>query len=67
MVELVFLTCRLFDPSECLERELLFYDVSLMACMMGAQPVMAKWASENPVWQVYSWKCRTVQSAEVKA
>lgn len=66
MIELVFVACLLFEPSECRERELIFYDVSLMACMMGAQPVLAKWAYDNPDWQVTRWMCRTLRSAETE-
>jgi len=64
MIELVFLTCLLSQPSECREREMIFYDVTMMSCMIGAQPELAKWAYEHPDWQITRWKCSMVQSVE---
>jgi len=64
MIALVFLTCQFSEPSECVERELIFYDVTLMTCLTGAQPVLAQWAGEHPDWQIANWKCRMVQTAE---
>ncbi|MEQ8255734.1 MAG: hypothetical protein RLO38_02050 [Roseovarius confluentis] len=67
MIELVFVTCLLLQPAECRERELIFYDVTLMSCTMGAQPVLARWSAENPGWQVNRWTCRMVRSADAEA
>lgn len=67
MIELAFMTCLLMEPSECQDRQMFFYDVSVMACVLGAQPVLAKWVQQHPGWHVARWKCRAVQSTESDA
>lgn len=67
MIELIFVTCLVTAPTECRERHLQFIDVSVMECMMGAQPQLAEWAVQNPKWQVGRWKCQNVLTAERKA
>ena len=37
-----------------------------MACMMGAQPELAKWVASHPNHTIQSWKCRTVSFAEME-
>ena len=63
MIELLFVTCLATAPdtsNTCRQRSLLFTDVSPMACMMGAQPQLAKWVNEHPGQRVASWKCRMI-------
>ena len=67
MVELLFVACLSGAPENCLERSLVFTDVTPMACMMGAQPELAKWAASHPNHTIQSWKCRTVSFAEMEA
>ncbi len=66
MIELLFVTCLNVSPNDCRERSMLFTDVTPMACMMGAQPELAKWANEHPNWNVGGWKCQQVQTAEIE-
>ena len=67
MIELLFVTCLNVSPTECRERSMLFTDITPMTCMVGAQPQLAQWVNEHPNWRVSHWKCRTVQTADVKA
>ena len=67
MVELLFVTCMAMaqsSPESCQQRSLLFTDVTPMACMMGAQPELAKWVNEHPGQRITSWKCRMVMMGE---
>lgn len=66
MVDLIFLACLLTAPEACEEKSMQFIDVTPMTCMMGAQPVLARWAVEHPQWQVTSWKCRDASRREVR-
>jgi hypothetical protein len=36
-----------------------------MACMMGAQPQLARWVSEHPNWRIAEWTCRPVEAREI--
>lgn len=60
MIELVFVVCLQSEPQICEERAMMFVDVTPMACMMGAQPQLAKWANEHPKWKVSGWKCGAI-------
>ncbi|AUC56096.1 MAG: hypothetical protein ACU0CC_08615 [Sagittula sp.] len=67
MIELLFVTCMATAPGDmdtCRERSLVFTDVTPMACMMGAQPQLARWVNEHPNERIQSWKCRTVDHSE---
>jgi hypothetical protein len=66
MIELVFIVCMSTTPQNCEERSLLYQDVTPAACMMGAQPELAKWTEGHPRWQIASWKCRTFKPGERK-
>lgn len=67
MIELIFVACLASAPDECNEQRLLFTDVSPMACMMGAQPQLAKWTQDWPGYEIQSWKCKMVNLAEKDA
>lgn len=59
MIELVFIACLLSAPDRCEERSLQYVNVSSpMACMMGAQPELARWLESHPRWRVTRWSCR---------
>ena len=60
MIELLFVVCLSTDPTACEERSLLYTDVSPMACAMGAQPELAKWAEGHPKFRIAKWRCRMV-------
>ncbi|MBU2961099.1 hypothetical protein KO516_09765 [Citreicella sp. C3M06] len=64
MIELLFVTCLSMAPDQCQERSLLFTDMSPMACMMGAQPELAKWSESHPRHIVSGWKCRSLRPGE---
>ncbi len=63
MIELLFVACLSASPSDCEERSLLYTDMTPMACMMAAQPELAKWAETHPTWTIGRWKCRYVNTA----
>ncbi len=67
MIELLFVACLSTSPDECRERSLVFTDVTPMACMMGAQPELAKWVEAHPNFTIESWRCRMVSFAEREA
>lgn len=59
MIQLVFVACLNANSTYCEERHLLFVEnMSPMACMMQAQPELAKWANEHPKWKVSKWRCQ---------
>ena len=59
MIKLVFIACLASDPATCEERSLTFVDLpGPMACMMGAQPRLARWAERHPGWRIARWECR---------
>lgn len=64
MIELLFVTCLATAPDQCQERSLIFSDISLAQCLMGAQPELAKWVSAHPKDQIKSWRCQSVSFAE---
>ncbi|PUB13208.1 hypothetical protein [Yoonia sediminilitoris] len=64
MIELIFVACLAASPTQCNDQSLLFTDVTPMACMMGAQPQLAKWSSQRPGYTIKSWTCRVVNLAQ---
>lgn len=59
MIELVFIACLASNPATCEERALTFVNLpGLMACMMGAQPQLARWVEGHPKWRIERWRCR---------
>lgn len=60
MIELLFTACLATAPDVCEQKSLTFVDVTPMACMMGAQPELAKWQVEHPKFSVQGWKCRMI-------
>lgn len=64
MIELLFVACLSTAPDECRERSLVFTDVTPMACLMGAQPELAKWIASHPNQQIKNWRCRAVTFEE---
>jgi hypothetical protein len=57
MIELVFVICLSAAPVECRTERLLFQDVSLMTCMMGAPAQLALWSQRRPDWAIQRWSC----------
>ncbi len=64
MIELIFVVCLSASPTDCEERSLLYTDISPMACLMGAQPELAKWTETHPRWQIERWRCAMVRQAQ---
>ena len=58
MLELVFVACTTMAPEHCEDHSLLYADVSLMQCMLGAQTVLAPWAGEHPGWRIERDRCQ---------
>jgi hypothetical protein len=68
MIELLFVTCLAAAPEECRDRSLLYTaDVGVMTCLMQGQAELAKWIDTHPGETVTRWKCRQVDTREVKA
>lgn len=67
MIELLFVACLTTSPGDCHEEVMVFFEVSPMACMMGAQPQLAKWTNDHPDYQVQSWRCAMVNLADTDA
>lgn len=68
MISLVFVVCLAAQPDACEERSLAYLEpISPMECLMRAQPELAVWAEEHPVWRVRRWSCRSLAVREVKA
>ena len=60
MIELVFLACLGVEPRVCQDKSMQFTDLSVMTCMMGAQPQLARWQNEHPGWMIHRWTCGPV-------
>lgn len=58
MIELAFIACLVADRATCREESLLFADVAILTCMVGAQPQLAQWTEANPEWAIDRWSCR---------
>ena len=59
MIELTMLVCSLVQGGICKDVSLTFTteDVSLMQCIIGAQPIIAQWSEQHPNWTVSKWQC----------
>lgn len=64
MIEIVFVVCLSAEPETCSNKELQFSDMSMMACVMCAQPVLAQWVTEHPGWELQRWTCQPVGSGK---
>jgi hypothetical protein len=62
MIELAFVACLNTSPTSCDDKALQFMDVSMMSCIMGAQPQLAKWVNEHPGWEIHRWTCQPIGS-----
>ena len=59
MIELAFTACSIVAGASCREVSLIYTDISLLTCVVGAQPQIAMWATEHPNWSVpMKWTCR---------
>jgi hypothetical protein len=68
MIELAFVVCLRSLPVLCEERSMSYLpDVSLMGCMLGAQPQLAEWSQQHPNLTVSRWTCQYAGSRPLKA
>jgi hypothetical protein len=68
MIELVFVVCLRATPLECEERSIAYLpEVSLMTCMMQAQPQLAQWSAQHPALQIARWSCVAADRREIRA
>ena len=59
MIELVLVVCLNGAPDRCEERSIgLYPEISVMTCMMQAQPQIAVWSERNPQLKVARFSCR---------
>jgi hypothetical protein len=65
MLRLVFTVCMLDAPGTCEQREMLVYDnMPVMACVMGAIPELATWRQTHPNWRIARWRCEDDRTAQ---
>jgi hypothetical protein len=68
MIELAFVVCLRLMPDRCEDRSILYLpEITLMGCMMQAQPQLAAWCEAHPDLQVARWSCRLTQDGALKA
>lgn len=58
MIELVFVVCLSAAPANCERHAMQFADLTVMACMAGAQPQLARWVGDHPGWRIQRWTCQ---------
>jgi hypothetical protein len=58
---LFFVACLSTHPTTCEDKALQFVDISMMACMIGGQPLLAQWVNEHPGWEIERWSCRQIR------
>jgi hypothetical protein len=63
MIELAFVICLRVAPEVCEERALPpLVEATGMQCMMGAQPMLARWSERHPGFRIASWTCRPLRA-----
>lgn len=67
MIELVFTACLGLSQSTCEEQSLIYTDITPIACVMGAEPELAKWVETHPNWRIARWSCRYMDTTNRKA
>lgn len=65
MIELLISACLATAP-DCRDFSLMFdgREVSLIACMVHGQAVVAPWQQEHPDWTIQRWSCRQFERRE---
>jgi hypothetical protein len=68
MIELAFVVCLATLPDQCEERSISYLpEVTLMGCMLGAQPQLAEWSHQHPNLTVSRWTCQFSDDRNIKA
>jgi len=64
---LVFVACLIASPVECRQEQMPIEieSASPMACMMQAQPALAKWINSHPKYRISKWQCTTQRSQDI--
>lgn len=59
MIWLVFTACLQNTPEtiKCREHTLMFSDVPLLTCVLGAQGMLAQWVNTHPNHYIVRWEC----------
>ena len=52
--------CLIGDATTCRDISIAVDTTSNNACMMSSPPLLAKWISENPKWELKRWWCKPV-------
>ncbi|MEM8843322.1 MAG: hypothetical protein AAGD47_16285 [Pseudomonadota bacterium] len=66
MISLVFVTCLIGAPINCVKRDLPIYeDISPIACLMGAQAELARWRESHPGQRIVEWRCKRTKLAKL--
>jgi hypothetical protein len=65
MLRLIFTICMIDAPDMCEQREMLVYDdMPVVACVMGAMPELASWQQTHPNWRIARWSCQDDRRAQ---
>jgi hypothetical protein len=57
-LELIFTVCLLANGSVCKDNHVPVDErMTISACVMQAQPIMAQWIGDNPGWTIKRWRC----------
>jgi hypothetical protein len=66
-LELVMTVCTLANTNLCEDKRIrLDENVSVMECLVEAQPTMAQWVADNPNWKIMRWSCEYAQRRRTK-
>ena len=67
LVDLIIVVCALAAPEQCQEHHILVESHgSLASCMWEAQPFLAQWIGEHPVYRIASFRCDWPQREDEK-
>ena len=66
MIELIIAAC--LSAGTCQDFRSLYdaREISLLTCMTAAQPQIARWQAEHPLWRVSAWKCGIADTTSVR-
>jgi hypothetical protein len=56
-IELAFIACTVMGSCRDVSLSYAPESVTVMTCLMGAQPELAKWTNAHPGYQVKRWSC----------
>ncbi len=68
VIQLVLVYCLSADRLSCIEkRPIPEFPLSVMGCMIGAQPTALDFLREHPNYELSSWRCEINKPAEKSA